>query len=375
MPVPRLQKLIMAMDDEFLILKYLYIASLTRHNIGLMLPEMFWAPHPGHLISGESIFPLVPPLLMTSVGLVTLLLAFIPSIGYFHLACDLIMQLLIMPQLEVLRIGFHFPVAQDIEVWWSIIPIATCITLPNLRWLSLSSLSMSLEVFLSWLISPCLEKLLTFFFNQLIFSDSILLQFLNTTEHLRFGSTRLMFYKKAIEVRLYPDKEVRMYALQMQICCNSLDWQVRCVRQLMNELGTVFSMVEYLTLCYISLGCYQEAGHTHWRSLLQAFNNMRTLSVPKGFIRELSSSLWPDYEELPIEPVLLPELKMLSYSAISDANSVFAAFIDGCQIGIGKGTGYPAPGQVGYTWVRVRVTFFLPQHYPYPKQGYRWVLQ
>jgi len=150
---------------------------------------------------------------------------------------------------------------------------------------------MSLEVFLSWLISPCLEKLLTFFFNQLIFSDSILLQFLNTTEHLRFGSTRLMFYKKAIEVRLYPDKEVRMYALQMQICCNSLDWQVRCVRQLMNELGTVFSMVEYLTLCYISLGCYQEAGHTHWRSLLQAFNNMRTLSVPKGFIRELSSSL------------------------------------------------------------------------------------
>jgi len=41
MPVPRLQKLIMAMDDEFLILKYLYIASLTRHNIGLMLPEMF----------------------------------------------------------------------------------------------------------------------------------------------------------------------------------------------------------------------------------------------------------------------------------------------------------------------------------------------
>jgi len=53
---------------------------------------------------------------MTSVGLVTLLLAFIPSIGYFHLACDLIMQLLIMPQLEVLRIGFHFPVAQDIEV-------------------------------------------------------------------------------------------------------------------------------------------------------------------------------------------------------------------------------------------------------------------
>jgi hypothetical protein len=37
MPVPRLQKLIMAMGDEFPILEYLYIASSTRHNIGLTL--------------------------------------------------------------------------------------------------------------------------------------------------------------------------------------------------------------------------------------------------------------------------------------------------------------------------------------------------
>ncbi len=57
MPVPRLQKLITAMDDEFPILEYLYIASSTRHNIGLTLPETFRAPHLCHLISGESIFP------------------------------------------------------------------------------------------------------------------------------------------------------------------------------------------------------------------------------------------------------------------------------------------------------------------------------
>jgi hypothetical protein len=41
MPIPRLQKLITAMGDKFLTLKYLCIASSTRHNIGLMLPEMF----------------------------------------------------------------------------------------------------------------------------------------------------------------------------------------------------------------------------------------------------------------------------------------------------------------------------------------------
>jgi hypothetical protein len=61
----------------------------------------------------------------------------------------LITQLSIMPQLEVLRIGFHFSVTQDIEAQRSIIPRATHVTLPNLRWLSLSGLSTSLEVFLS----------------------------------------------------------------------------------------------------------------------------------------------------------------------------------------------------------------------------------
>jgi hypothetical protein len=58
---------------------------------------------------------------------------------------------------------------------------------------------------------------------------------------------------------------------------------------------------------------------------------MRTLSVPEGLIRELSSSPQPDYGESPIEPVLLPELKMLSYSTIGNANSAFIAFIDGHQ--------------------------------------------
>jgi hypothetical protein len=193
MPVPRLQKLITAMGDEFPILEYLYIASSTRHNIGLTLPETFRALHLCHLISGESIFPLEPPLLTTSVGLVTLSLAFILSIGDFDSARDLITQLSIIPQLEVLRIGFHFPVAQDIEVRLSNTPIATRVTLPNLRWLSFSGLSTSLEGFLSWLITPRLENLSTFFSNQLIFSDLNLPQFLYTTERLRFGSTSLAF--------------------------------------------------------------------------------------------------------------------------------------------------------------------------------------
>jgi hypothetical protein len=96
-----------------------------------------------------------------------------------------------------------------------------------------------------------------------------------------------------------------MYALQMQIGCNSLDWQVRCVRQLINELGTVFSTVEYLTLLYISRGATRKpAAHIGANFSRRSFNNVRTLSVPEGVVRELSSSLRPDYGESPIEPVL-----------------------------------------------------------------------
>jgi hypothetical protein len=204
-----------------------------------------------------------------------------------------------------------------------------------LRWLGFSGLCQSLEAFLSWFITPCLEKVSIFFFDQLIFSDSTLPQFLNMTVRLRFGSARLAFREEAVEVRLYPDEEARMYALQMQIGCNKLDWQVRCVSQLINELGTVFSTVEYLTLLYISLGCHQEAGRTHWRELLQAFNSVRTLSVPEGLVRELSSSLGPDYGESSTEVALLPELKTLSYSAIGDASGAFAAFVD-CRQNAGR---------------------------------------
>ena len=40
---------------------------------------------------------------------------------------------------------------------------------------------------------------------------------------------------------------------------------------------------------------------------------------------------------------------------------------------VGTGTGYPAGCRVGYSRVGVRVGFSPPEHYPYPRPGYRRV--
>ena len=50
MPASNLQRLITAIDDEFPMLEYLYIASNHPHDTGLILPNTFQAPQLCHLV-------------------------------------------------------------------------------------------------------------------------------------------------------------------------------------------------------------------------------------------------------------------------------------------------------------------------------------
>src|SRR6266852_5279564 len=79
-------------------------------------------------------------------------------------------------------------------------------------------------------------------------------------------------------------------------------------------LSTVFSAVEHLALQYrrlfISRGWIDEAHRTHWRELLRTFSNVKTISIDKQLIEQLSRSLQPAKGESSAE--LLPELQELS---------------------------------------------------------------
>ena len=134
MPVSNLQKLIVAIDEEYPVLEYLIMAPPTEDkSTTLMLPETLQAPHLRHLVLIGFALPIGSRLLTTAVGLVTLCLFMDHPSTYFH-PNTLLQWISFMPQLETLVIVFLFPVPnRDVERQLMHTPIMTHVTLPNLR--------------------------------------------------------------------------------------------------------------------------------------------------------------------------------------------------------------------------------------------------
>ncbi|KAI0275817.1 hypothetical protein BGY98DRAFT_1098587 [Russula aff. rugulosa BPL654] len=196
MPVPNLQKLVTAMDEEFPMLEFLCITAPTEQDASLVFLRHF-----KHQIYDT----------------------FIPSSANFR-PYDLLQRLALMPQLETLGIGFHSPVSsRDIERQLSRMPIVH-VTLPNLRGSGSEA--------------------------QLTFSVPHLLEFIRPAENLRFSSARLIFHEGGISTRVYPYEGAKMYALFVNVGCKQIDWQVASAAQILNTLKSVFSSVEHLTLEY-----------------------------------------------------------------------------------------------------------------------------
>jgi hypothetical protein len=84
LPIPSLQKLITAMDDEFPLVEYMCMAPPAKHNTQLTIPLTFQAPQLRHLILNHFTSPIGSPFLTSAVGLVTLLLRWIHPSTYPH---------------------------------------------------------------------------------------------------------------------------------------------------------------------------------------------------------------------------------------------------------------------------------------------------
>jgi hypothetical protein len=109
-----------------------------------------------------------------------------------------------MPQLETLMITLSFAVpSRTIERPLALMPIITPITLPNLRWFGYQGVDAYLEEIVCRMSTPRLESLIVVFFEQLTFSVPHLLQFMNTTENLRFSNAKLDFSSDQVNVAMY----------------------------------------------------------------------------------------------------------------------------------------------------------------------------
>ena len=227
MPVANLQKLIMAIDQEYPVLENLIILPQTENtSMALKFPETFQAPQLRHLVLGGFSLPIGSRLLTTAMGLVTLYLSISHPSAYFQ-PNTLLRWISLMPQLETLLVMFLFPIPnRDVERQLMRTPIMTQVILPNLRWFGFQGASTYMEAVICRTTTPLLEQLQIQFFNQLTFSVPRLMQFMDTTENLRFDSANFTFSSDEVYVVLYlrhPEK-AKMYALSMRVYCCHFDW-------------------------------------------------------------------------------------------------------------------------------------------------------
>ena len=329
MPLLKLQKFIMTMDEEYPVLEYLIMESLEKECTTLMFPDTLQAPHLRQLALLSFAIPMVSRFLKTAVGIVTLSLVMTDPSSHFQYE-----WILSMPQLESLMIFFLSPVSNgDVEGHVMRTPITTHVTLPNLRTFIFRGVSAYLEAVVHLITTPRLEKLIIDLFEQLTFSVPHLIQFMNTTENLRFDSFEIGFFMDKVHVRVYREED-ETYALSISVICSHFDWQVSFVPQFFNSRSQISPAVEKLALYYeVHEWSYEEhnqVDRAEWHKLLESFNNVKTLHVDNGLVKELSRSLRQNDEELP--PELLPKLQELTYSWSDDTgDDVFTSFIDARQ--------------------------------------------
>jgi hypothetical protein len=308
MPFPNLQKLIVAMDEDYPVLEYLIVGPSKQDSTALMFPGTLQAPHLCHLTLLGFDNPIESRLFTTAVGLVTLCLIITHPHAYLQ-PHTLLQWISFMPQLEILTIFFVFPVP-DLDVFQGV--------------------SAYLEALVRRITAPRLKTLEIDFFKQITFSVPRLLQIMNMTESFRFNSAEFQFFDDNVDMKVYPHVGATMYAFSIVVYSQHLDRQVSSVTTIFNSSSQVFSAVEHLTLKHSrSSEERNEADGTEWREFLRSFSHVKTLNVDDGLVKEVSRCLQLDDGGL--LPALLPELQELTYPGGSDTDDVFTSFIDARQ--------------------------------------------
>jgi len=240
-----------------------------------------------------------------------------------------------MPQLEIFLFGLLFPIQnRDVERQLTLTPIMTHVPLPNLRRFIFQGPSAYMEAVVRRITTPLLENLDIVFFNQLTFTIPRLLQFMNTTENLRFSHVQFLFSSEQVAVGVYPYEEAETCAFSMIVYCRCLDWQVSSAAQIFNTLSQVLLRVEHLTFDHkvhrlSSSEEHNVVDRAQWCQLLRSFRNVKTLRITDGLVRELSRCIQLNDGEHPLE--LLPELQELTFSGGNDVDNAFTTFIDARQ--------------------------------------------
>jgi hypothetical protein len=317
-------------DSEFPILEVIHIDSQTKH-VAFSMPTTFQAPKLRLFILRTAVsLPLRPPLLTTATGLVTLFLSNIQESSYFP-PNYLLTWLSFMPRLEVLIIDFLSPLpnphsasgAQSLQTL-NVMPV----TLTYLRRFVFIGTATYLERLIARINAPFLSILFIYLIDNqpLSFTIPHLLQFMQSSQNLKFSAVRLDFNDLFFQVRADPWTGKLKGPLALGIKCEHLIQQVEFAVQILNTLAPALSVVKQVTLSHGHIRALHVVDRLAWRDLLRLFSNVKILHVQDKLVTGVSRSLRSEGEEQPLE--LLPNLEKVGYSGGKDARDAFAALLD-----------------------------------------------
>jgi F-box-like len=287
----------------------------TIHEMPPVLPDAFLggsAPHLRTLRLTGVPFPALGRLLSSATHLVYLSIWDVPHSGYISPEV-MVTALAALKNLGEFYLGFRSPLSRPDRANRHPHPLKR-VVLPALSTLIFRGDSEYVEVLVSRIDAPLLNKVETTFFNQLIFVNPELAQFFRRTNELKAPyRADVSFHGDSVRVRLYSKGQaIDRGVFGVVVECRVSDWQLSSVAQVCSSSLLSLSTLEQLFI-------YDGLSSTHWQEdmdtaqwleLLHPFSSVKDVYLSKRLalqvmhvLRELDGTGTTQ---------VLPELKNLS---------------------------------------------------------------
>jgi hypothetical protein len=243
-----------AIDKPFPVLTSLELFSSQQQDV-TVLPDSFLggsAPRLRSLVLDGIPCPSIGKLLSSTTNPVRLSLWRIPHSGY--ISPETIVPLLSMlSRLESIALGFQHPRSLAHRANRHP-PSPTRAVFPNLTLLCFRGNIEYLEDILFQIETPMLNQIEFCFFNQLVFDTPQLGYFIRRTEtFMKIYAARVEFFSLAVVVTFWEQEEMvhnlnDREALQLEIPCQPLDWQLSAVAQVLDSFLSSLPTLESLEI-------------------------------------------------------------------------------------------------------------------------------
>ena len=292
---PQLEGLASMLQEPFPALTFL---RLNTDGNAPALPDTLLggsAPRLQTLILLDIPFPGLPRILLSATDLSYLYLSGIPRTGYISPEA-MVTGLSALTRLTDLVISFKSPAPRP-DRRGPPPPTLARVILPALEELSFRGVSEYLEYLVARIDAPRLLTLDITFFNQVIFNIQQLPYFIGHARILRSSShAKVVFSDDLVWISLCPTDPPTGIKLQLGICCKAVDWQVRSMGQICDQLSFLPSTVEQLEVSDVDLDSNWQVDmeDTEWLKLFRPFTAVRTLRIR----RQLQPLIVPALQEL-----------------------------------------------------------------------------